>query len=193
VAKKYAKGSYINGTSKRVPPGKNTVNLTLDISGFDDLLVQLVDAAGEAVRPAAQAGIQVFYDEIVKNVNGLNHAPLKVAGLGVKTGNLRSAIYQVYSKTNSEDGVKATYDVSWNARKAPHGHLVEFGHIMRYRTFIATKGPKKGQWVTDKSHPITPVQVAAHPFIRPALISKADAAYAAMEDEVYKRLQEATQ
>lgn len=57
----------------------------------------------------------------------------------VATGKLRDAIYRVYSKDRSTDVVK-TYQIGWNRRKAPHGHLVEFG---------TSRAP-------------------AHPFLRPA-------------------------
>lgn len=44
----------------------------------------------------------------------------------VDTGTLQSAIYRVYSPEKSTDQVKV-YRVSWNNKKAPHGHLVEYG------------------------------------------------------------------
>jgi hypothetical protein len=34
--------------------------------------------------------------------------------------------------------------VSWNHRKAPHGHLVEFGHVQRYASYVG----KDGNWYT---------------------------------------------
>lgn len=75
-------------------------------------------AAGIAAqtRPAAQAGAQELYNEVKRNV----------AKLGRKTGNLDASIYQVFSKDNSNDK-KSTYHVSWNHKKAPHGHLLENG------------------------------------------------------------------
>lgn len=128
--------------------------------GLNSLLDELGDTVGEAVRPASQAGAQVLYDQVQANV----------AGIGKVTGNLAASIYQVYSKANSEDKQRATYHVSWNAKKAPHGHLVEYGHIMRYKTVIATKGPRKGKWVTIKAIPLAaPKQVGARPFVRPAI------------------------
>jgi hypothetical protein len=190
--KKHNWGDYVRGDGKHVPPGKNTLGISVDTSGFGQLLANLSDAAGDAVRPAAQAGIQVIYDQIKMNVLGLANAPLKVAALGAKTGNLKDSIYQVYSKSNSEDGKVAEYHASWNARKAPHGHLVEYGHMMRYRTFIVKDGPKKGQWVTVKSEPLAaPRQVAAHPFVRPAIAQKEGAARAAMEEVLLTKMQEA--
>lgn len=66
----------------------------------------------------------------------LNASPPR---LGRKTGNLSAAIYWAYSPERSTEG-KKTYRISWNARKAPHGHLIEFG---------TSRAP-------------------AHPFVRPA-------------------------
>ena len=66
----------------------------------------------------------------------LNASPPR---LGRKTGNLSSSIYWAYSPERSTEG-KKTYRISWNTKKAPHGHLVEFG---------TSRAP-------------------AHPFVRPA-------------------------
>jgi hypothetical protein len=100
-------------------------------------LEQYLDALGNdalaAARPAAQAGAQVFYDQMKSNVRRL----------GKVSGNLDSAVYQAYSKRNSRKGV-AVYHVSWNARKAPHGHLLENGFIQRYASYVG----KDGKWYT---------------------------------------------
>lgn len=71
------------------------------------------EKVSEARRPAAQAAAEVIYQEARLN------AP-------VKTGKLRSAIYQVHSEDNSGE-TKTTYHIGVNRRKAPHAHLVEFG------------------------------------------------------------------
>lgn len=65
------------------------------------------------IRAGSQAAAQVFYNE------AKNRVP-------VKSGTLKNSIYQVFSEDNS-DKTKATYHVSWNRSKAPHGHLIEFG------------------------------------------------------------------
>lgn len=96
--------------------------LRVDLSSLDALMEDLGDSAEAAARPAAQAAAQVLYDAVVRNV----------AQLGRSTGKLSSSIYQVYSEDHSGPG-RATYHISWNHRKAPHGHLVEFGYIQRYR------------------------------------------------------------
>jgi hypothetical protein len=156
----------------------------MDLTGLYAYLDDLETEIGESCRPAAQAAAQVFYNLAKQNVNRI----------GKKTGNLAGSIYQKYSKENSEDGKIAWYNVSWNVHtgkqitRAPHGHLVEYGHIQKYRQILLTKGPKKGQWVTLRSHPITPIQVGARPFMRPAYTNGLNAAVAAVESVIYERM-----
>lgn len=151
-------------------------SIKVDLGSLDALLSDKREKVESAVRPAAQAGAQVIYDAVKANV----------AAIGSKSGNLSKSIYQAYSADNSGPG-KATYHISWNASKAPHGHLVEFGHIQRYKVYVG----KDGKWYTavrpnmqGKPKPSrrasqavkdayyvplpSPKQVAARPFIRPA-------------------------
>jgi hypothetical protein len=107
--------------------------LRVDLSSLNTMLHELGDAAEAAARPAAQAAAQVLYDGVVANVEAI----------GQKSGNLRSSVYQVYSQDHSGPGF-ATYHVSWNHRKAPHGHLLEAGYIQRYASYIG----KDGRWHT---------------------------------------------
>ena len=126
---------------------------SIDMSAFESDMEQLADRAEKAARPAAQAGAQVIYERVKANV----------AALGRKTGNLNSSIYQAYSANNSGEG-KATYHISWNATKAPHGHLVEWGYIKRWQSIMIN-----GKWVTLKNRPLaTPVQVPGKAFMRRA-------------------------
>lgn len=165
-----------------------------DTSGLTKYLRELGDAAEEAARPAAQAGAQVLYDEVKRNVSKIKR----------KTGNLASSIYQAYSQNNSGPG-KATYHVSWNAKKAPHGHLVEFGHLQRYEYYKDEQGkvrpkvrpemqgkprPKRGNRAAMDAYYVTlpvPKQVAARPFVRPAQ-AKMPQAIAAAEKVLFDRL-----
>lgn len=131
------------------------MGFNIRVKASDLGLKQLKISALSAVRPAAQAGADVFYKEVKQNVGKIRR----------RTGNLASSIYQVYSKDNSTPST-ATYHISWNAKKAPHGHLVEYGHIQRYRV---VRDEATGQLITLKSQPLPhPVHVAARPFIRPA-------------------------
>jgi len=167
-----------------------------DTSGLNSFLDELEGVVDEAVRPAAQAGTQVLYDEVQKNVSRI----------GKKTGNLAASIYQVYSKDGSGPGY-ATYHVSWNTKKAPHGHLVEYGHIQRYASYVG----RDGKWYTAKRpeargkkkpgknasqaerdayyvlRPGGPAQIAAQPFVRPAA-AKFPQALNAAEAELMKRI-----
>lgn len=165
-----------------------------------DRLLQEVNGmearAEEAARPAAQAAAQVLYDAVKANV----------ARIKKHTGNLDRGIYQAFSIDNSGPG-RATYHISWNARRAPHGHLVEYGHMQRYVYYQDEQGhvrpmvrpeaqgkpkPKQRapQSVKDAYYvplPGGPRLVAARPFIRPAVAKfgeAMDAAKAVVLDHV---------
>lgn len=161
---------------------EKSFSLKADLAGLNALMDELGNRAKAASRPAAQAAAQVLYDEVRRNV----------AKIRRKTGNLHKSIYQVYSRRNSRktQGV-ATYHVSWNQSKtkgAPHGHLVEYGHLQRYEYYKDDQGrirPKVRPGMQGKPPPKsngrnraaldayyvtlpTPKQVAARPFVRPA-------------------------
>lgn len=149
-------------------------SLKLDLAGLSATLGHMAAQCEEAARPAAQAGAQVLYDEVRKNV----------AAIKPVTGNLARSIYQAYSQNNSGQGV-ATYHVSWNAKKAPHGHLVEYGHLQRYKI---SYDPQTRRFTTHKDQPLaTPRQVGARPFLRPAA-AKAPLAQQAMVDRYLAEL-----
>jgi hypothetical protein len=154
----------------------SSVSIKFDAAAAFAGLDRLEEAATTNARPAAQAGAQVFYDEV--NLN--------VSKIGKKTGNLASSIYQVYSKDNSDEK-RATYHISWNARKAPHGHLVEYGHIMTRKAYVGSDG----NWYTSKVLLASPKQVAAKPFIRPAYDSKAQVALEVARDKWIELTKEA--
>ena len=103
----------------------------LDVGGLNSMMDDLGDAVSDSIRPAAQAGAQVFYDR----------AKQYVGAMGRVTGNLSNAIYQAYSESNSGQD-KATYHVSWNHIKAPHGQLLEYGHWQRYQVILTSNGWK---------------------------------------------------
>lgn len=174
--------------------GANSVTMKLDLAGLNGVLAEIGHAVEYAARPAAQAAAQVLYDEVLKNV----------ARIKRKTGNLSKSIYQAYSPSNSGVG-HATYHVSWRTSKgsafgrAPHGHLVEFGHLQRYKTYVGNDGQvrtmvrpgmdgtnrpgrKASQAAKDAYYvPLEggPRQVAARPFLRPAWAKAKDALDAA--------------
>lgn len=101
--------------------GSNSLIAPVDLSGLESLMQELGDEAEQVVRPAAQAAIQVLYDAVKSNV----------AAIPRVSGNLARSIYQAYSEENSGPTL-ATYHLSWNAKTAPHGGLVEYGYWQRY-------------------------------------------------------------
>lgn len=167
-----------------------------DLAAIEGVVERLGDDFEAAARPAAQAAAQVLYDEVKRNVGRL----------GMVSGNLNRAIYQVFSQKNSGPGV-ASYQISWNHRKAPHGHLLEFGHIARYATYVgrdglwhtavrpemrgkAKPGRRASQAVKDAYYmprPGGPVQIAAQAFVRSAA-GKFPQAVAAAKAELIRRV-----
>lgn len=112
--------------------------MTLKVHFDTRALAEQVQAMREdvqaATRPAAQAGSQVLYDAVKANVprstqgHWFHGTSFKKTGTKYwfDPGTLSKAVYQVYSKDNSTNG-QATYQISWNHRKAPYGHMVEYG------------------------------------------------------------------
>ena len=103
---------------------------------------------GEKVLFSGVAAMaKVMYDEVLLNVP-------------VKSGLLKSAIYRVYSPEKSTE-LSKLYRISWNKKKAPHGHLIESG---------SSRAP-------------------AHPFVRPAF-DKIESAIEAGKTQMAKSLSE---
>lgn len=126
------------GRNGRVLTGKKTLGIDSDLSQLNALLSDMHDGVTTAVRPAAQAAAQVIYDKVKANVRAIQN-----------TGNLDRAIYQKYSpERSSPDAGIARYHISWNHQKAPHGHLVEFGHWQRYAVAFIADDAGGGRWVT---------------------------------------------
>lgn len=120
------------------------------MAGLDRLGTNLVDA----VRPAAQAGAQVFYDEV------RTRAPMsaKIHGYkgqpkAFKPGNLKAAVYQVFVKDSPLE--RPEYQISFNKTKAFYGRFVEFG------------APARG--------------LPARPFVRPSYDARKDDALEAVK------------
>lgn len=164
-----------------------SITMKLDVASVATFLQTEREKVANAVRPAAQAGSQVLYEEVVKNV----------AALGRKTGNLAASIYQAFEDRESSP-LFPKYRISWNAKKAPHGHLVEYGHIQRYAAYVGkdgkwhtavrkgAKGKKPSRRASQAAkdayyvlRPGGPVQVPAKAFIRRAESKRAAALEAA--------------
>lgn len=87
----------------------NGKKLSADLARFEAKVQGKIALSGVALMA------WVIYDHARKN-----------AEANKKTGLLHSAIYRRYAKDKSTDKVK-TYQISWNRKIAPHGHLIEFG------------------------------------------------------------------
>jgi len=166
-------GSGLTLSAKWAPPVSEGLQAKVDFDAWDSALTNLggpikVDLA----RSMAVAGGTVIRDEAKQ------YAP-------VKDGVLRDAIYLAYRGAYSNDK-QVTYSISWNAKKAPHGHLIEFGH---WQPFVTIKR-SDGSWITTDARLKDPKWVPAHPFLRPALDGGAGPAFAAMVRRGRARLPE---
>lgn len=137
---------------------------SFDSSRIKRHIDQLGNRAKDAIRPAAQAGIQVYYNEVKLRVpvgSDVHYSGQTGSGrkFTYRPGNLRNSIYQVYSD-ESVDGKKAVYLVSYNKSKAFYGRFVENG--------------------TSK--------MAAQPFIRPSYYAQRANALDAIRTELRSRL-----
>jgi len=109
-------------------------SMSLDLASCNGFIDAVGRGAEDQVRPAAQAAAQVLYDEVLlrvpQSVKGHWFTGSNYKKTGQRyyfdAGSLRNSIYQAYSKDGSGQK-RATYHVSWNYRKAPYGHMVEFG------------------------------------------------------------------
>jgi len=122
--------------------------IRMNVERFKEHLRVHADRLHKATRPAAQAGIQIIYERARINCPEAEYAHMfygmnQVYG-PYRPGNLRDAIYQVFSKDNSYKDV-STYQISWNKTKAPYGFMVELGtskapaHSFIARSVIETR------------------------------------------------------
>lgn len=100
---------------------KISTTMSGDIEGSLMALAESLEQ--RVVRPAAHAGALVFYDR-ARELAPLYVGPEKK---GIKPGQLRAAIYRVFSEDRSSDDLKV-YQISWNHAKAPHGYWMEYGN-----------------------------------------------------------------
>lgn len=139
------------------------ISVAFDFSKLTAKLDNITKAAEKATRPAAQAGAQVFYDEVKQRVP-ISAKPHKSGKKTYNPGTLRKAIYQAFADKESGDG-KAMYRVSWNKTHAFYGRFVEFG--------------------TSK--------MAAKPFLRPAYDVARAKALKAVQERMAAEVKKATQ
>jgi hypothetical protein len=112
-----------------------------DAKALTDQIDALKVKAETAIRPAAQAGAQVFYEAVLDTVpvskkghwfQGSTAKGKKSPGAKRKasywfeSGSLKNAVYQVFSKSDSSKDM-SIYHVAWNHRKVPYGFMVALG------------------------------------------------------------------
>lgn len=132
---------------------------------FSEIMAGL-DRLAEAKEPIARE-IGVAMGQTVRDEAKLR-VPVGTQYGGSKSpGLLRSALYLAYDdRRNVLNPDRYRYVVSWNSKKAPHGHLIEFGHWMPY----TYRTDKQGHYWTPKplQKQEAKIWVAAHPFLGPA-------------------------
>lgn len=148
------------------------VNAQVDFSDVIRGLERLKQVRVSLARSMAVAGGQVFRDE----------AKLLAP---VKQGILRDAIYLAFRERFST-GDEVTYSVTWNHSKAPHGHLIEFGHWQPFKVLTLPDG----RFVSTDVRLPFPKWVPAEPFLRPAYSSAGQRAQEAMFARGRERLPE---
>ena len=138
------------------------ISIAFDFSKIAAKLDNITKAAEQGVRPAAQAGAEVFYQEVKQRVP-VSAAPHKSGKKTYTSGSLQRAVYQAYADKESGDG-KAMYRVSWNKTHAFYGRFVEFGTS----------------------------RMAAKPFLRPAYDAARAKALQAVQERMAEEVNKAT-
>ena len=117
------------------------ITVKFDPSRINARLAAVEAAVKQNVRPAAQGGMQVYYDEVHTRVPVSAEAHIftsrrsKGGAVGQKylyyPGDLKRAIYQKYADDHST-ATRAVYRLSWRKSKpgvdgVPYGYMVEYG------------------------------------------------------------------
>lgn len=137
------------------------ISIDFDFSKLAGKLDSITKAAENAARPAAQAGAQVFYDEVKQRVP-VSAKPHKSGKKTYNPGTLRKAVYQAFADRESGES-RSVYRISWNKTHAFYGRFVEFG---------TSKMPAK-------------------PFLRPAYDAARRKALQAAQDRMAKEINKA--
>lgn len=151
---------------------KSTVDMSEVFAGLEGLAKAkepIARAMGDAMAASVQTEAKVRAPVLQPGNAGYDSQ---------RPGLLRDSIYRAFdSRRHTVNPSVFRYTVSWNSTKAPHGHLVEFGHEAPY---LAFKG-KGGLWFTPSvsaeasDHYLLreePYQVVAQPFLAPAFDAK---------------------
>ena len=146
---------------------------TVDMSGVLDGLTKMVSAKESLARTMG-----VAMGEQVRDEAKIRAPVLGPGNEGVDNqvpGLLREAIYLAYDQRRAQLTQETfRYTVSWNATRAPHGHLLEFGHWMPYLYAKTSDGlfytPMPP--IPNPSPGADGFWVASQPFLGPAFDAK---------------------
>ena len=110
------------------------MSIELDMKNLIGQMDAITKKATDAIRPAAQAGAQVYYEAVIeaapksKKGHWFHGTSFKSTGqkYWFESGNLKDSIYQVFSKSDSTKD-KSVYHIAWNHRQTPYGFMVAAG------------------------------------------------------------------
>ena len=139
----------------------------------------------KVLRSATYAGAKVLYDEMCQRTQA---ATPNIYGQG--TGQLKEAIYHWHD--DKQSGLnKQVYVIGVNKKKAPHWHLIEYGHWQIYAVYRGSDN----RFYTLKMHgkPVmsrNPKKIPAYPYIRPTFDAKSKSALDAVSKKMAEKLKE---
>ena len=167
------------------------IHAKMDMSG----VLAGLDKLGGSLRESLARSMAVAGGKVIRDEAKLLAPVGTEEGGSIYPGALRDSIYLAFREGPSLSG-NVTYSVSWNSKKAPHGHLLEFGHWQPFKVG-KIPGGYGGGYYTLKGVP-NPKQgddrwVPAHAFLRPALDSAGARAKQAMIERGRERLPELLQ
>ena len=163
------------GSSRRarssLVPRDSVVSMNVESTASEALSQFTAALRAKALRPAAHAGAEVMYHEMRQRVP-------------VRDGQLYSAIYQWHDEKRSGPD-RQVYVVGPNKVKAPHWHLIEYGH-WRVNKVIR----EGGRLIATTERLEQPVWVPAIPYARPTYEARAAAAVQAMMRRLKERFED---
>jgi hypothetical protein len=130
-----------------------SLNFRGDLTGA---LKKMEEKVEREIRGCVYVGARLLYQEL------LLHVPVG------HTGALKNAIYHWHDDKKSRNG-KQVYAIGVNKVKAPHWHLVEYGHWKQYGAYLGNDG--KWHTVRKNGRPVlvgTPKWVGPKPYLRKA-------------------------
>lgn len=149
-------------------PRESLGNARIDSDLSEGLKRFADDLRAKALRSAAHAGAEVIYREMRVRVP-------------VDEGTLYGAIYQWHDDKRSGYD-RQVYVVGPNKVKAPHWHLVEYGH---WRVNVVVR--QGGRLIATRQRLPEPVWVPAKPYARPTYDARAQDAVQAMMARLRER------